>query len=434
MAAASGSCLSREVSLVYAIDFGTSNSLLAAGRDGQVLAPIPIDPAAKDPSVLRSLIYFENDQKRTIGAQALLDFRSNDLQGRLLRSLKKFLPSKSFTGTTIITRTMSLEDLIASILRELRERANLHFGQDVRSAVFGRPARFSEEDDLDQFAQDRLEKAARLAGFEQIEFMPEPLAAAFELRQRIQTSQLALVADFGGGTSDFTVIQLSKKDFSPSDVLAIGGVSVAGDAVDGAVMRNRFLPYFGSEVEYRVPFGSNVLKMPIHLMDKLSSPADVAILRKPDVREFFKNVQQWSVGKGDREKLDRLFQMVDENLGFEFFEAIEKTKRELSDQKQSQFAFDVTGIEIQEKITRSQFDAHIAVPTEKILASLDDTLKRAQVRPEQIDTVFSTGGTAKIPLLKSALIERFGEAKVQEQKHFHSIVEGLAVRAAELSR
>jgi hypothetical chaperone protein len=419
--------------LVYAVDFGTSNSLLAAANSKELFAPIPLDPEASDPTILRSLLFFPSQKQCYYGSSAIKEFKRNDLQGRLIRSIKKFLPIRSFIGTFIDDRPMNLEDIIAVFLGEMRRRANEHFNQDVDSIVLGRPARFSVDKADDDFAQYRLERAARGAGFKNIEFVPEPLAAAFELRKKLKESKTVLVADFGGGTSDYTVIRISPDAFKDSDVLAISGVPFAGDALDGSIMKNKLLPFFGGDVSYVVPFGSNVLKMPVHLVDKLCSPADMSILRKRDVMEFFKNVRQWSLTPQDTEKMDRLFCLIEDNLGFDIFEEIEGSKRRLSASDQTKIQFNYPTIDLDETLTRREFESCVSDPLGKILSCLDETLKLAQLQPSDIDLVFCTGGTAKVPLLNQELIKRFGIEKIQERNNFHSIVEGLAVRARELA-
>ena len=254
--------------LVYAIDFGTSNSLLAAADHQKLYSPIPLDMSASDPTIMRSILYFPTMKQVYYGSKAISEFVNHDMQGRLVRSVKKFLPMRSFIGTFIDNRPMNLEDLIGVFLSEMRKRANEHYGQDVDSVVMGRPARFSEDPVDDQFAQYRLEKAARIAGFKTIEFYPEPVAAAREFRNRYDEPKTVLVADFGGGTSDYTILKVSKNAYHESDVLSVGGVSVAGDSLDSALMKHRISKHFGADVRYQVPFGSNVLQMPVHLMEK----------------------------------------------------------------------------------------------------------------------------------------------------------------------
>jgi hypothetical chaperone protein len=420
--------------LVYAIDFGTSNSLLAAADENAIHSPIPLDPHAIDPTILRSVLYFPNMKQCFYGSQAISEFVHNDMEGRLIRSIKKFLPVRSFIGTWIDNRPMNLEDIIATFLKEVRERANRHFDQDVDAVVMGRPARFSPHPEDDQFAQYRLEKAAKIAGFKTIEFCPEPIAAAREFRLTMQDTKTVLVADFGGGTSDYTILKVSQKPYQDSDVLSIGGVALAGDSLDGAVMRHRISSHFGADVQYRVPFGSNALQMPVHLMEKICSPADISLLRERDTQEFFRNVRQWSLGENDQNKIDQLFLLINDQLGFSVFEEIEKTKRSLSKDDKTEFRIDYPGLDIQELIHKKEFESYIEDRVERIIGALDETVKNAQIEFSDIDVVCCTGGTAKVPMIQDQLIQRFGREKLLQHNHFHSIVQGLSERARDLAR
>jgi hypothetical chaperone protein len=419
--------------LVYAIDFGTSNSLLAASDGERVLDPLPLDPFASDPTILRSVLYFPNSKECHFGAKAVEEYLSRDLSGRLLRSIKRFLPVKSFVGTFIDERPVNLEDIVGRFLLEMRLRANAITGQDVESVVLGRPARFSADDEEDRYAEYRLERGARIAGFKHVEFCPEPVAAARNFRSELKESKIVFVGDFGGGTSDFTVVRLGPEDYKPSDVLAVGGVPVAGDALDGCVMRRRIVPHFGAEVRYKVPFGSNILTMPAHLVEKLCSPADLAVLRKQDQLQFFRNVQQWALEGEDRQRMDQLLLLVEEQLGFGIFEEIERVKRELSGQAAATFDFKYPGVAVKEKISKKQFEDYVGPVAEKISHEVDETLKRAGLDPSRVDLLCLTGGTAKVPLVQEALASRFGRDKLQQHENFHSVVKGLGERAREIA-
>jgi hypothetical chaperone protein len=424
----------RKAMLAYAIDFGTSNSLLAAADENRVYPPVPLDPFAADPTVLRTLLYFPTPKQCFYGAQAIQEFVQNDLHGRLIRSVKKFLPMRSFKGTLIDQRHVNLEDLIATFLKEMRRRGNEHFKQEVESVVLGRPARFSSDPSDDRYAQDRLENAARLAGFRNIEFCPEPVAAAREFRTQLKESKTVLVADFGGGTSDYTILKISSEPYQDSDVLAIGGIPLAGDALDGGVMRHRISTHFGSGVRYQVPFGSNILTMPGHLMEKICSPADISVLRERDTLDFFANVQTWTLDPEDQKKMDQLFLLIHDNLGFGVFEEIDRIKRKLSSAEDGEFEFSYSDLLIQEKIQKKEFEKYIEPQVEKILEALDDTIARAGIQKSEIDIVYCTGGTSRVPFILEGLKRRFGAEKMVERNFFHSIVQGLAERAQEMAR
>jgi hypothetical chaperone protein len=420
---------------VYAVDFGTSNSLLAAANADEVFAPAPLEPGSDDAIILRSVLYFPSADQVFYGHEAITRYAENGLEGRLLRSIKKHLPSRSFHGTYIDDRPMTLEDLVAAILREMRLRANAHYGVDVRRGVFGRPARFSEDDGDDRLAENRLRLAAERAGYEEIAFVPEPVAAAREFGAGLGEPRAVLVGDFGGGTSDFTVMRFGARAFTGDDVLAIGGVPLAGDAFDASIMRSKVARHFGSEVIYKVPFGANVLRMPLSIVEQLCSPANLSILRRQDVAEFLRNVRSWSVGPDDKEKLDQLRVLVDDAQGFSLFEVIERCKRALSTGASADVDFSYAdAIDVHEPVTRAEFDAGAERETRAILRCLDDTVARSGLAPAEIDLVCCTGGTAKVPVIAAALRERFGDARVSDFKSFTSVVEGLAIYARGLAR
>jgi hypothetical chaperone protein len=422
----------RFVPLIYAIDFGTTNSLLAAADGVKVHAPIALDPHAPDPSILRSVLYFPDAQRCFFGAQALAEYTAAGGQGRLMRSIKKHLPSRSFIGTFVEERPMNLEDLIGAFLGEMRQRADRFFGTEVKRVVLGRPARFAADDADDQHAQNRLERAARIGGFEEISFCPEPVAAAREFRSTLRERKIVLVGDFGGGTSDFTVLQLHAGEFDSADVLAIGGVAVAGDAFDSSMMRHHVGKHLGTEVTYRMPFGSNVLKMPPALMEKICTPADASLLQSQDALTFLRNLEQWSLGPNDARAIEQLLTFVEDRLGFQVFEVIERTKRSLSSEPETQFSYHYPTISIEEPITRAAFEQSSQRATEQIVRELDATLARAGLTPEAIDIVCCTGGTARLPAVERALAQRFGSAKLTQFQNFHSVILGLSEHARAL--
>jgi hypothetical chaperone protein len=198
-------------------------------------------------------------------------------------------------------------------------------------------------------------------------------------------------------------------------------------------MRREISPYFGAHVQYRAPFGSNVLRMPTALMELLCSPADLAMLRERDTLEFFRNVRQWSLQGEDEAAMQRLFTLIEDNLGFSVFEEIERVKRVLSSATEVEFCYSYPSVEITHAFTRLRFEEDIAPLSEKILRALDETLARAQLKPSEIDLVCCTGGTARVPLVRRGLVERFGADKLQERDVFHSVVQGLGEYAASIA-
>ncbi len=417
---------------IFAIDFGTSNSLLAAAAPGQIFAPAPIDPAAEDPTVLRSVLYFA-PAEQAFGGSAVQRLVANGFEGRLIRSIKRHLPSRSFSATRIGTRTVTLEELIATLLRVMRQRACEHFDVDVKRALFGRPARFSNVDEDDQLAEQRLAQAAKLAGFEQVTFCPEPVAAAYDFAADLSEPKLVLVIDLGGGTSDFTLVRMSAAGFAPGDVLAVGGVAVAGDAFDGALVRSVVAEELGSRAPYRVPFGSNVLTMPNDLVDLLCSPADLTLVDRSQVLRRLREMQRGLLDRSQEDKLEKFAVIVEDGAGFELYEQIERTKRALSDASSATFALPYPGAELTREVSQRELGGASQTPLARIMDALDKTLAKANVAHGDVEIACLTGGTTRMPLVRDAIAARLPNAAVRSLRSFHSVVQGLARKAAEIA-
>ncbi len=416
--------------LTYAIDFGTSNSLLAAADSQKTYMPIALDPFSDNCSTLRSLIYFSEDLNVYFGQEAIQRFVEEDGSGRFLRSIKKYLPQKSFTGTRIGNRHHNLETLISEFLKEMKKRADHHFQSDITRLVLGRPASFSSDPTEDKLANDRLMKAAQLAGFIDIEFMPEPLAAAYDYKKQIQDEKIILVVDLGGGTSDFTVVKVHRGPFQSKDVLSIGGISVAGNALDSRIMSQIIAPNFGTEIKYKLPLSTSMKKMPSSLKYEICSPPDITFLGRSSIMPFLESVRKSPISKIDREKLDHLKSLVNYNLGFQIFENIEQTKVSLCNFKSiADFRFNEADISIHEKISFTEFEKITNAQIQAILKCMDEVIHQAGLRPQDIDSICCTGGTSKVPAIFDGLLQRFGSDRIQTFKSFHSIIQGLAEKA-----
>lgn len=387
-----------------------------------------LSPGSDTPGVLKSVLFFTPDDGWSFGADAIREYSRAGASGRLLRSVKKYLPDTGFRGTRIHRTLMGIEDLIGVFLREMRKRANRNSGADVRRVVLGRPARFSEDDEAEAAATERLAAAARIAGYEEVELYPEPLAAARDFRHTLRRPELTLVVDLGAGTSDFTVLRLRPDGYDPRDVLAIGGVSTAGDAVDGALMRGKIAAHFGARARYRVPFSDALMEMPRMLVDALCSPADAALLEKKDTAELLDRVRYGCESDADREAVGRLICVGEDRLGYAIFRAIEQTKIALSDAAEAPFVFSYPDAGVTDTVTRDELSALSARAIQRIISCMDDTLERAGVSGTDVDRVCLTGGTARLGALRRELGSRFGDSVVLHRT-FHSVVGGLAEHA-----
>ena len=385
-----------------------------------------LDPLAADPTILRSALHFTTADDVVFGQAALQRYIGSGLRGRLLRSIKRHLPSPSFDGTRIGSVRVTIEDITSAILRAMRQAACRAFNTDFDRVLLGRPARFSEVTREDELAEARLAQAARMAGFREIWFCYEPVAAAYDFAERFEQARTVLIADFGGGTSDFTVVRMRPNHFSSEDVLAGGGVAKAGDAFDGALVRRVVAPLFGSLAPYRVPSGSNLLTMPGDLLRLLCSPARLTLADRSAVLQSLDRICHGLVDDGDVDKLGRYQTLIADAVGFQFYESVEASKVELSRADSVRLRFDYPGIDLNHPITRTQFEGAVGFPLGQILESLDRTLLSAGLAPDEIEIACLTGGTSLVPVLESSLRAKLQGAQVVRLRSHHSVVQGLA--------
>lgn len=413
----------------YAVDFGTSNSLLSYVSDTGEITPIALEDGKQ---VLRSLLYTPENNKWFFGAEAIHEYVNHEGEGRFFRSVKKFLPEPGYNGTIVFNRNMGISDMVSVFLKEMRLRADKIVGKKVEKIVLGRPALYSLVKEHDQLAQDRMQKAAEIAGFKEVVFCPEPIAAGLDYNSVSEKEKVVLIADFGGGTSDFTLMKIHKKAYSQEDILGLSGIFAAGDALDGMMMRDFISPHFGSKFEYKIPGGTNVLKFPKNLLTKICSPAHITHLREKDTWEFLQHIEKFALSSEDSQKMKQLFTLVECQLGFPLFNEIEKTKIKLSQVNESRFNYHFPGIDIEQLVTKPGYEASVSVTVEEILATMMEVFTQSGLRPSDVDEVILTGGTSQFPMIQDKLEGVFGKQKLLEHNIYQSVVNGLAQYAKKL--
>lgn len=408
-------------SLALGIDFGTTNSSVArAGENGE------IDLLTEN---YRSLLYLEQVVERGrksvkcwSGPEAIEEYLAAETKGRLVQSLKSFLASRTLKGTEVFGRRMTLEDLIARILRDLREKAEARYGAKIDRAVVGRPVRFvgSDSDEDDTFAEQRLREAFGLAGYGDVRFEPEPVAAAHFYESTLDHDELILIGDFGGGTSDFSLLRVGP---SASELLGNSGLGLAGDAFDSKIVRHLVSPALGRgslmrSVDKLLPAVPNSVYAKLerwHHLSFLRSPATITML-KSSLAEAF-----------EPEKIRTLIEVIQEDQGYYLHRAVQQVKRELSSQTSAHFRFH--GIEAE--VRRADFELWIAEELASIETCLDGLTARTGVDPGDIDMVFLTGGTSFVPAVRRIFEARFGARRIRTGNEFTSVATGLALLAAQ---
>jgi hypothetical chaperone protein len=416
--------------MYYAVDFGTSNSLLTfVSNDGKA-TPIALDK--KNGNVLRSLLYTPEKNLWFFGSEAIDEYVSREGEGRFFRSIKKFLPEPSYTTTTVHNRNLGISDLIAVFLGEMKKRADLVTSQKVERIILGRPALYSMEKDQDQLAQDRMEKAALMAGFKEVIFCPEPIAAGLDYQRQDKKEKIVLIADFGGGTSDFTLMKFHPKSYSKEDILGLSGIFIAGDVLDGVMMRDFISPHFGSQFQYQLPGSENVLHFPRNLLKKICSPAHITHLKEKDTWEFLQHIKNFGLSETDQKRMKNLFTLVEGQLGFPLFHEIEKVKVALGTKPEDLFSYSYLDMQVDQTVTAAGYRISVRPTVEEVMNTMMDVFKQSGLNPSDVDEVVLTGGTSQFPLIQQRLKEIFGTEKILEHNIYQSVVSGLAKFATTL--
>ena len=446
--------------MIIGMDFGTTNSGIAA-YDGRAVNVLPLDPTAPNPRVARTALYITNEQAVTIGRAAVdLYFEHNigrpvklqkvwvgELEvmadrvyyvtdvyvfadalspGRLFLSIKTGLRDVNYPGTVIGQFYYSLEDLIALYLTVTRTRAERLLGQEVRRVVLGRPVHFAADEAGDRLAEARLLHAAFRAGYETVYLQYEPVAAAYSYALGLTRPENALIFDFGGGTLDITVMRLG--DGQPR-VLATGGIPVAGDVFDRKLVRAKLPRHFGEGSLYGPRH--KVLTVPHWIYDSFADWQTILQLQSAENKQILREIAQTAQR---RHQIESLLALVSANYGLKMFDIVESAKRVLSDKRGAEIVLEGPGFSVHEFVTRGEFEDLIRGETRAIEHHLMETVQESELRPEQIDTVIRTGGSALIPAFHEMLGRRFGEAKVRSIDTFSSVTAGLGVIGHHLER
>lgn len=425
------------------IDFGTTNSSIAlATSDGAVeLVSFPTATAATES--FRSVLYLEqlkqagrSHLKSFTGVAAIEHYLQAEHKGRLIQSLKSYLTSRTLTGTEVFGRRYTIEDLISRILTDLRLHAEKQFGQPIRHATVGRPVRFVGADSAadDDFALQRLQEAFIHSGFESIEFEMEPIGAAYSYESTLDHDELILIGDFGGGTSDFSLLHVGpavrKRGRTAKDLLGNSGLGLAGDAFDARIVRKLVSPALGADSLAR-SLNKLLPAVPAWIYANLERWHYLSFLKTRNVNQILKSARANAL---EPEKIEALINLIDEDLGYQLHQAVQRLKIALSHSDSAQFQFRDGSMDIQATVTRSEFESWIGEDLQSIEQCVDGLLEAAGVSSKDIDRVFLTGGTSFVPAVRRIFESRFTAERVRTGNEFTSVARGLALRSRERSR
>ena len=439
------------MSVKVGIDFGTSNSGVAV-YDGQRVQLLPVDAKNVLPEVIKTVMYITRDYRPSIGQEAVehyyrdninrqrrfvkqwtgeIDVYGADMHyvqdvfvyvdelqpGRLMQYLKTALRKERYEGTQIFERYYTVGDLAKTYLSLLKQRAEVVLGEPIHAATLGRPVKFSESPEQDHKAQETLRQAAYEAGFKELDFELEPIAAALDYEQSISKPQNVVIFDFGGGTLDIAVMRLG--DPKNRKVYASGGVDIAGSDFDRAIIEKRMLSHFGyGHVKHHPEIMDMIHAIPDWMaLPYLGTPINKNILEKA-IHAGISPVQ-----------MKALQNLIYNDLAFTFYNRVEAGKIELSNDGATVISLEDKDIALWELYTRHQFETdiyHYLIDVEKVLL---DTVAKSGLELEEIDAIVKTGGSSSIPLFTEMLVRIFGKERVKQSNSFTSVVAGLAIKA-----
>jgi hypothetical chaperone protein len=406
------------------IDFGTSNSTAGFVEDGK-----PRLAALEDGEVtMPSAVFFNFEDNRTyFGRRAISDYTDN-VDGRLLRALKSVLGTSLINEKTRIkAHSIAFSDIIGSFLHYLKESLEEAAGRPVDNIVLGRPVHFVDDDpEADRRAENELEKAAARRGFRHVEFQFEPIAAALDYEQSVRKEELALIIDIGGGTSDFSIVRVSPARSNAADrkndILASAGIHIGGTDFD----RLFSIAYLLPELGYLTPTKDGKRNLPAGYFIDLATWQRINMLYSSKAMTDLRQIRYEAARP---ELVERMIDIVRHRQGHALASKIERAKIELTAQAITMLDVDLTHERLSVPLTRPGLDEAIMGAVDRIAQTIVDTMADAQLATSQITTLFLTGGSTAVPLLKQSVLAMFPSATVVEGDMFGSVGLGLALDA-----
>jgi hypothetical chaperone protein len=404
------------------IDFGTSNSAMAwAGLSGDA-RPIPLEGEAV--SMPTAVFYNAEDNRTHFGRDAVAQYLAGT-EGRLMRSLKSLLGSPLLHETTVVNhQSVSFQDIVATYLAELRERARQALGTAPRQVVMGRPVHFVDDDPVrDAQAQASLLQAAQAVGFDEVTFQFEPIAAALDYERRLQRERLVLVVDLGGGTSDFTVVRLGPQRIHrperSGDVLATTGVHIGGTDFDQKLSLEQVMPLLG----YR-HLGPQQREVPSRTFFDLSTWHLIHWLYLP---RALSQAQSLRVNYSDRQLHERLMQVLKNRDGHRLAHAVEQAKIRCS-QTGEGAKVDLSEVErgLAASLGPADMAQHLATLLARTVACARECVVRAGLTDAALDALYLTGGSSALQPFQQALRAEFPGVTLVEGDLFGGVAAGLA--------
>lgn len=410
------------------LDFGTTNTVvaLADGKGNSDLVEFA-GPEGASP-VFRSALCFWEDESAwnhiacEAGPHAIAEYLQSPLDSRFIQSFKTVAASAIFERALVFGKPFRFEDFGRLFLERLVRHADDRLGQRPRRVIVGRPVEYAGARPDPQLARRRYDLMFQAFGIE-LHYVYEPLGAAFSYAARLTEPATLLVADFGGGTTDFSIVRIGEPRAARRCVpLASTGVGIAGDRFDLQIVERLVLPMLGKGGRHRSM--GKVLDIPGGWFADFADWSRLALMRNRRTLEELRRLQRDALDPG---AIGRMIALIEHEQGFPLYDAVGQLKRALSSADRAEFHFEGGGVEIRAAVDRSDFEAWIAPDLLRIEVALDTALAKAAVEPAQVDHVFLTGGSSLIPAIRAIFDRRFGEGRVATGGELTSIAHGLAL-------
>ncbi|QAY75502.1 Hsp70 family protein [Sphingosinicella sp. BN140058] len=412
------------------LDFGTTNSVAAvADGDG---APELIGFGSEADAIFRSALCFWHDEGAKgglaveAGPFAIAEYLEYPEDSRFLQSFKSVAASASFESASVFEKRYRFEELGRFFLARLAAHAGDRLQARPRRLVVGRPVQYAGARPDAALARSRYD--AMFEGFaDEIHYVYEPIGAAFSHAARLTEPTTLLVADFGGGTSDFSIVAVAEPGAGRRCTpLGHAGIGIAGDRFDYRIVDRLVLPMLGKGGHYR-SFGKEI-EIPRGYFTDFADWSRLALMRNRRTMDELRRLQRDAV---DGAAIGRMIAVIENELGYPLYDAVGRLKRALSTQDRAHFHFSGAGLEIEADVRRETFESWIAEDVSRIDQTIDRALADAGLGVADIDTVFLTGGTSLIPMVRALFERRFGARAIMSGGELTSIAHGLALIAQE---
>lgn len=418
------------------LDFGTTNTVAAVAKgEGQAPAMLMLDPAQSSEVFRSALCFWQDEDARgglmvEAGPAAIREYLDFPDGSRFLQSFKSVAASSSFDTAPVFNKRFRFEELGRMFLDRLVAHAGDAFARPDRLVV-GRPVRYAGSRPDEALARERYD--AMFAGCAaEVHYVYEPLAAAYSYAARVVGPATVLVADFGGGTSDFSVVRIGR-DGDPSRCVPLGhaGVGIAGDRFDYRIVDRVVLPLLGKGRMYRS--FDKVLEIPGGYFTDFGDWSKLALMRNRRTLAELERLQRSAL---DPDAIGRMIAIIEHELGFALYDSVGRLKRALSRTETAEFRFHGGGLNIASSVARADFEAWIADDLARMGSAVDEALVDAGVEARAVDRVFLTGGTSLVPAVRRLFEQRFGAERIDAGGELTSIAHGLALiaQANDLSR